>query len=69
MSGIMAKKFVDYDGPTGLFVATKEGIKPLQDPAALVALADSAMLTSLGYTKLADAYELLVNEPAHPVAP
>jgi hypothetical protein len=56
----MAKKFIDYDGPTGLFVATKDGIKPIQDPAALTALADSAMLSSLGYSDRAAHYTALI---------
>lgn len=60
MRRTVAQKFVDYDGPTGLYVATRDGIKPLQDPAALVAMADSAMLTSLGYTDKARAYEKLI---------
>lgn len=62
MNEAMASKFVDYDGPTGLFVATKDGIKPLEDTAALAALADSAMLTSLGYSARAAVYEQLIAE-------
>lgn len=64
----MAQKFVDYDGPTGLFVATKGGIKPLQDPSALVALADGAMLSSLGYSEKAGEYQALIAIEPQPVA-
>lgn len=62
------RKFIDYDGPTGLFVATKGGIKPLHEPAALVAMADSAMLSSLGDSDLAREYGkhlALRDQPVH----
>jgi hypothetical protein len=42
------RMFSDYDGPTGAFVATSEGMRPITDPHAIAALADAAMLTSLG---------------------
>lgn len=64
----MVKKFADYDGPTGLFVATKDGIKPLEDPSALAALADSAMLSSLGYSDRAAAYQALMLADRHALA-
>jgi hypothetical protein len=42
------KKFIDYDGPTGLFVATGEKVVPLDSAEGISAVAQSAMLTSLG---------------------
>lgn len=44
----MARMFRDYDGPTGAWVATEQGMRRMSDPLALVAIADAAMLTSLG---------------------
>lgn len=42
------RMFSDYDGPTGPYVATTDGMRPITDPVALAALADAAMLTALG---------------------
>jgi hypothetical protein len=49
--------FRDYDGPTGAFIATSEGMRPLTDPLAIAALADAAMLTSLGASDDAAEYQ------------
>lgn len=49
--------FSDYDGPTGPYVATSEGIKHIADPYAIAALAHSAMLTSLGASDEAAEYQ------------
>jgi hypothetical protein len=57
-------EFSDYDGPTGLYVATGEQMLPLNTPEALAALGHSAMLLSLGASPLADEYEGLVKELA-----
>ena len=54
-------KFVDYDGPTGPYIATEKGILPLSSTAGQAALADSAMLTALGYSAKAAAYEQLIH--------
>lgn len=52
------KTFSDYDGPTGLFVATGEKILPLDSVEGLSAVAQSAMLTSLGSTPEAKEYQV-----------
>ena len=49
--------FSDYDGPTGLFVATGEKIVALGSVEGIAAVAQSAMLTSLGSTPAAKQYE------------
>lgn len=51
------KNFTDYDGPQGLFVATGSKILPLDSVEGISALAQSAMLTSLGSTPEAKQYE------------
>jgi hypothetical protein len=58
-------EFSDYDGPTGLYIATGEEMLPLNTPEALAALGHSAMLLSLGASPLADEYESLVKDLAH----
>jgi len=50
-------EFIDYDGPTGLYVATGERIVPLATVEGTAALAYSAMLTAAGAGEQADAYE------------
>lgn len=50
------KEFSDYDGPTGLYVATGSKILPLDSAEGLSAVAQSAMLTSLGATPRAKRY-------------
>jgi len=39
----MKVKFSDYDGPTGLFVATGKEILPLNSPAGATAFVGAAM--------------------------
>ncbi|HSS04051.1 MAG TPA: hypothetical protein VLK89_02535 [Solirubrobacterales bacterium] len=51
------KTFIDYDGPTGLYVATGEKILPLDSVEGISAVAQSAMLTSLGSTPEAKEYQ------------
>ncbi len=54
------RKIVGYDGPRGAYVVTDGKILPLSEPAAIVALVDSALLTSLGYSEKAVEYQRLV---------
>jgi hypothetical protein len=51
------KTFTDYEGPQGLFVATGEAILPLDSVEGISAVAQSAMLTSLGSTPAAKQYQ------------
>lgn len=51
------KNFADYDGPTGLYVATGKTILPLNSAEGISAVAQSAMLTSLGSTPEAKKYQ------------
>jgi hypothetical protein len=60
----MNDEFSDYDGPTGLYIATGEEMLPLSTPEALAALGHSAMLLSLGASPQADEYEHLVKQLA-----
>lgn len=53
----MNEEFSDYDGPTGLYIATGKEMLPLKTPKALAALGHSAMLLSLGASPQADEYE------------
>ncbi len=70
------KTFTDYDGPTGLFVATGEKILPLDSVEGISAVAQSAMLTSLGSTPEAKEYQAAMRHSlavahevdAHPAA-
>jgi len=63
----MKLDFVDYHGPTGAYVATDRGLLPLTSPDGMVALMDSAMLVSLGYTEKAAEYQHLIE--SHRPAP
>jgi hypothetical protein len=56
----MKRKFTDYHGPTGAFVATDRGILPLASAEGMAELMDSAMLVSLGYTEKAAEYQRLI---------
>ena len=58
----MKRKFTDYHGPTGAFVATDRGILPLASAEGMAELMDSAMLVSLGYTEKAAEYQHLVEK-------
>lgn len=51
------KTFEDYSGPTGLYVATGEKILALDSAEGMSAVAQSAMLTSLGSTPEAKQYQ------------
>lgn len=69
------KNFIDYDGPTGLYVATGEKDLPLDSVEGISAVAQSAMLTSLGSTPEAKEYQAAMRHSlaaaheidAHPV--
>lgn len=58
----MKRKFIDYDGPTGPFIATDRGILPLDSPEGMAAAMDSAMLVSLGYSEKAAEYQRLIEK-------
>ncbi len=57
----MNNEFYDYDGPTGLFIATGEKMLPLDTPEAMKALGESGMLLSLGCSPEAAEYEAIIN--------
>lgn len=56
------KTFTDYEGPTGLYVATGEKILPLDSVEGISAVAQSAMLTSLGSTPEAKQYQAAMQQ-------
>ncbi len=58
----MKRKFTDYHGPTGPYVATDRGILPLASAEGMAELMDSAMLVSLGHTEKAAEYQRLVQK-------
>ena len=60
------KKIIGYDGPSGAYVVVDGQIKPLSDPSALVALADAALLTNLGYSERAAQYQRLIQSRRQP---
>jgi len=62
------RKINGYDGPSGAHVATEGRFLPLSEPQALVALTDSALLTSLGYSDEAAKYQKLAQGRQQPVA-
>jgi hypothetical protein len=62
------RKIIGYDGPRGLYAAVGGEFLPLSDPRALVALADSALLTGLGYSEKAAEYQKLVQQRRQAVA-
>ena len=49
-------------------MATDGKFLPLSDPQAIVALTDSALLTSLGYSEKAAEYQKLIERRRQPVA-
>lgn len=53
---LQPKHITDYDGPTGAYVVMGGAIVALTDPAGLIALTDSALLTGLGYSEKAAQY-------------
>jgi hypothetical protein len=50
------QEFIDYEGPTGLFVATGSSVLPFDSAEGISAVAQSAMLTSLGSSPEAKKY-------------
>jgi hypothetical protein len=54
------RKIIGYDGPSGTYAVVDGKFMSLSDPQALVALADSALLTSLGYSDKAAEYQKLI---------
>lgn len=61
------KKIIGYNGPSGAYAVVDGQIKPLSDPSAFVALADAALLTSLGYSERAAQYQRLAQSRKQPV--
>jgi hypothetical protein len=62
------RKIIGYDGPSGAYAVVDGEFLPLSDPQALVALTDSALLTSLGYSKKAAEYQKLMQRRRQPAA-
>lgn len=58
----MKRKFTDYHGPTGAYVATDRGLLPLASAEGMAELMDSAMLVSLGYSEKAAEYQRLIEK-------
>jgi hypothetical protein len=61
------QKIIGYDGPSGAYAVVDGEFLPLSDPRALVALTDSALLTSLGYSDEAAKYQKLAQGRQQPV--
>ena len=57
-----AREFSDYDGPTGLYVATGSAILPLDSVEGISAVAQSAMLTSLGAGPAAKKFQVAMEQ-------
>jgi hypothetical protein len=57
----MTIRFSDYDGPTGLCVATGKQILPLASPAGAVAFVGSAAQSGIGNAKDAAVVQSLVD--------
>jgi hypothetical protein len=62
------RKIIGYDGPGSGHVVTGGKFTPLDEPQALVALTDSALLTGLGYSEKAAEYQKLIERRRQPVA-
>ena len=62
------RKIIGYDGPGSGHVVAGGKFMPLDEPQALVALADSALLTGLGYSDKAAEYQTLIQSRQQPVA-
>jgi hypothetical protein len=62
------RKIIGYDGPSGAYAVVDGEFLPLSDPQALVALTDSALLTSLGYSEKAAEYQKLTQRRRQPAA-
>lgn len=61
------RKIIGYDGPGSGHVVADGKFIPLDEPQALVALTDSALLTSLGYSEKAAEYQKLIERRHQPV--
>jgi hypothetical protein len=57
----MTMQFSDYDGPTGLWVATGKQILPLGSPAGAVAFVGSVVQSGIGNAEDAALVQSLVN--------
>ena len=62
------RKIIGYDGPSGAYVVADGKFMPLNEPEALVALIDSALLTGLGYSDKAAEYQKLIHRRQQAVA-
>lgn len=60
MELMQSPEFTDYEGPTGLYVATGETLLALDSAEGLSALAQSTMLSALGTGEMADQYAVKV---------
>ena len=54
------RKIIGYDGPSDAYVVAHGKFMPLNEPEAVVALIDSALLTGLGYSDKAAEYQKLI---------
>jgi hypothetical protein len=57
----MTIRFSDYDGPTGLWIATGKQILPLASPAGAVAFVGSAVQSGIGSAEDAAVAQSLVD--------
>lgn len=62
------RKIIGYDGPGSSHVVSDGKFVPLDEPRALIALTDSALLTGLGYSEKAAEYQKLVEHRRQLVA-
>jgi hypothetical protein len=58
----LRRRIRNYEGPRAGFAFTAEGLMPLSEPRAILALTDSALLLSLGPTSKADEYRRLAQK-------
>ena len=58
----MRRKIRNYDGPRAGYVLAGDLLLRLDDPLAILTLADSALLLSLGRSPKADEYKLLAEK-------
>jgi hypothetical protein len=62
------RKIIGYEGPSGAYAIVGGQVRPLNEPSALVALTDAALLTGLGYSERAAKYQRLAQSRKQPVA-
>jgi hypothetical protein len=55
-------KFSDYDGPTGLYVATGKEILPMDSIAGKIALAGAGMQAGIGDPRVAEELQHEIDE-------